>query len=836
MLDNGLPPGIFMIDDTWQHAYGEWYFDMRRFSDPKGMMDKLHAMGFKVLLWMCPFVSMDTPAYRRIAWGKNPDDVKGYPTKGGFLVSSRGIGHGGVPPAAPINWWNGTSALLDFTHPNAVAWFDEQLERLVRDYGADGFKFDGGGVHFYAGCVGLEGSSPKTFAHDASASPAAQSALYGQFALKYKGSEYRNAFGYAGKPVIMRLHDKAHSWDALRRLVPDMLGAGMVGCPFICPDMIGGGAWTAFLPGAPFDPELFIRSAQVHALCPMMQISASPWRVLSPEHQAIFKEVVRLRQRFAPRFVALAKESAKTGEPMMRNLEYSFPGMGYAGILDEFMMGDDLLVAPVMEKGATSRKVVLPPGKWKADDGQVLVGPAEVEVAAPLARLPYFERVSSAREVVEIADAPFEMPPIPVAKFADRDFSIADFGAREGVKATDAFAAAMAECEKSGGGRVVVPKGKWLTGAVHFRSNCNLHLAEGATLEFTDDPADYLPAVHTTWEGVECMNLSPLLYAYGVTNVAITGKGTIAPRMDFWRTWFKRSPEHMYATECLYHWCSTNAPMASRDITAIKGANVRPHLMQFNRCRDVLLDGFRIRESPFWTIHLYHSENCIVRNLDSRAHGHNNDGVDIEMTRNVLVENCRFDQGDDGIVLKAGRNQDAWRLNRPTENVVVRNCDFAFAHTLLGIGSELSGGIRNVWMHHCTIKSAYNLMFVKTNRRRGGFVKNIYFEDVECDSIRWAFFRVDTDVLYQWAKFPDYELRKTDIEGLHVRNVKANCADYAIDIRGDAAAPVRNVELENIWLGSFRKAFERIENAEGVHRRNVGYGGLEPNSWVQPAD
>ena len=393
MLDHGLQPGIFMIDDTWQHGYGEWYFDARRFADPKGMMDKLHAMGFKVLLWMCPFVSMDTPAYRRIAFGSNPDDVKGYPEKGGFLVSSRKNAWGGVPPPAPIRWWNGTSALLDFTHPNAVAWFTEQLDRLARDYGADGFKFDGGGVPFYAGCVGVEGGSPKMFAHDPSVTPAAQSALYGTFALKYKGSEYRNAFGYAGKPVIMRLHDKAHKWEALRRLVPDMLAAGFVGCPFICPDMIGGGSWTAFLPGAPFDPELFIRSAQVHALCPMMQISASPWRVLPVEHQRLFSAVAALRQKFAPRFVALAKESARTGEPMMRNLEYCFPGKGYADIKDEFMMGDNLLVAPVLEKGVASRKVVLPPGKWKADDGQTYVGPTTVDVIAPISRLPYFERM-----------------------------------------------------------------------------------------------------------------------------------------------------------------------------------------------------------------------------------------------------------------------------------------------------------------------------------------------------------------------------------------------------------------------------------------------------------
>ena len=393
MVDHGLPPGVFMIDDTWQHGYGEWEFDARRFSDPKGMVDKLHGMGFKVLLWMCPFVSMDTPAYRRIAFGRNPDDVRGYPTKGGFLVESLKPGWGGVPPPAAIRWWNGKSALLDFTHPNAVAWFDEQLGRLVRDYGVDGFKFDGGGVMFYSGFDGDEGEAKKTFVHDPSVSPSAQSALYGQFALKYKGSEYRNGFGFAGKPVIMRLHDKAHSWKALRRLVPDMLAAGFVGCPFICPDMIGGGEWTAFLPGAPFDPELFIRSAQVHALCPMMQISASPWRMLSPELQDVFKDVVALRQKFAPRFVELAKESAKTGEPMMRNLEYCFPGMGYAEIKDEFIMGDDLLVAPVMEKGATSRKVVVPPGRWRGDDGQEVVGPCEVDVAAPLRRLPHFQRM-----------------------------------------------------------------------------------------------------------------------------------------------------------------------------------------------------------------------------------------------------------------------------------------------------------------------------------------------------------------------------------------------------------------------------------------------------------
>lgn len=381
MLDHGLPPGVFMIDDTWQYGYGTWEFDPRRFQNPKGMMDRLHQMGFKVLLWMAPFVSMDTPEYRRIQFAKNPDDVKGWPTIGGFLTSSRSPGWGGQPNPAPITWWNGISALLDFTHPNAVAWFTEQLDRLQRDYGADGFKFDGGGVQYY-----------KAFAHDPTATPCQQSALYGQFALKYKGSEYRNVFGFAGKPVIMRLHDKDHSWAAVQRLIPDMLAAGFVGCPFICPDMVGGGSWSAFLPGAPFSQEIFIRSAQVQALCPMMQLSASPWRYLDAEHQRIFKKAVELRQRFAPQFVEMAKRAAKDGEPIMRNLEYVFPGQGYGAILDQFMMGDDLMVAPVVEGGVKSRKVVIPPGKWMADDGSVYEGPRTIEVVAPLERLPHFVR------------------------------------------------------------------------------------------------------------------------------------------------------------------------------------------------------------------------------------------------------------------------------------------------------------------------------------------------------------------------------------------------------------------------------------------------------------
>ena len=381
MLDNGLPPGVLMIDDTWQHAYGTWEFDARRFRDPKGMVERLHKMGYKVMLWMCPYVGLDTPEFRRVAWGTNPDDVKGYPTKGGFLTS---VDKFGEACAAPVGWWNGYSACLDLTHPNATAWFGEQLDRLARDYGVDGFKFDGGQFTPYTAGFG-------TYLTNASSGD--QVLAYAKFALRYPCSEYRNAWRFQGQPVVERLHDKAHTWEALRKLVPDMIAGGLLGHPFMCPDMIGGGSWTAFLPGAPFDPDLFVRSAQVHALCGMMQFSASPWRYLDASRQQIVRDVVRLRQeKFAAYFVNLAKEAGRTGEPMIRNLEYNFPGCGYAEIRDEFMMGTELLVAPVLERGAVRRTVVLPPGKWRDADGTVHVGPTTLEVAAPLACLPHFVR------------------------------------------------------------------------------------------------------------------------------------------------------------------------------------------------------------------------------------------------------------------------------------------------------------------------------------------------------------------------------------------------------------------------------------------------------------
>ena len=377
MLANGCPPGVLMIDDTWQFDYGTWVFDPRRFDDPKGMVKKLHDKGFKVILWMCPWVSMDSPSYRLLAYGRDPDTVVRQPV-GGLYLDANG-------KVASCDWWNGRSAMVDFTHPLGRKWFKDQLDRLVSDFGVDGFKLDGGALpHYNKGFVPHEWMSGGDQANG-----------FAAFALKYPVCEYRHAWKLGGKPIVERLHDKSHNWKDLAHLMPDLMAGGLLGHAFMCPDMVGGGEWTTFLPGSPFDPELFIRSAQVHALCGQMQFSASPWRVLKDSaHRQIIRDLVALRGTFAPRFVELAKEAGRTGEPMIRPLDYMFPGNGYGAVRDEFVMGDFLVVAPQIAKGAASREVIVPPGTWKLDDGRVVTGPSRLTVETPLARLPHMVKVN----------------------------------------------------------------------------------------------------------------------------------------------------------------------------------------------------------------------------------------------------------------------------------------------------------------------------------------------------------------------------------------------------------------------------------------------------------
>ena len=363
ILDNGLPPGIIMIDDTWQEDYGVWKFHAAKFPNPKAMMQQLHQMGFKVMLWVCPFVSPDSVTYRALE------------KQGGFLTDKSG-------KPAMVRWWNGVSAVLDLTTTAGENWFKKELDGLMSTYGVDGYKLDAGDARFYKGIKASKDISPNQ-----------HNALFAEIGLDYPYNEYRATWKMGGQPLVQRLHDKNHDWNDLQKLIPHMTLEGLMGYPFSCPDMIGGGQFNSFLEGSVIDQELVVRSTQMHALMPMMQFSVAPWRILDKKHLDAVLSTVKLRERFSEKILELAKNAAKTGEPILRSLEYVFPHQGFALTNDQFMLGDTILVAPFLQAGEGKRKVTLPKGKWKSDTGKKYRGGKTIEISVPLTRLPYFEKI-----------------------------------------------------------------------------------------------------------------------------------------------------------------------------------------------------------------------------------------------------------------------------------------------------------------------------------------------------------------------------------------------------------------------------------------------------------
>ena len=401
-------------------------------------------------------------------------------------------------------------------------------------------------------------------------------------------------------------------------------------------------------------------------------------------------------------------------------------------------------------------------------------------------------------------------------------FSISDFGARPGgvYSCTEAIAAAVSAASRAGGGRVLVPDGLWLTGPVRLESGVELHLSDGALLSFSPNPEDYLPPVRTSYSGIECYNYSPLLYACGATNVSLTGGGTISPRMDVWRTWFNReTPGMVAATGMLYRWGESDYPVEKRVLTDIPGARFRPCCIEFENCRRVRLEGFRVRGSPLWTVHLRLCEDVVASGLDIVALGNNNDGIDVDASRRVLIEKCTFEQGDDAIVVKSGRDRDGRRVGVPAEDIEVRDCTVRRGNVLVGIGSEVSGGVRNVFVHDCRATGPVDdLVLVKTSDRKGAFIENVTVSNVTAVAAGTVV-AVQTDVNYQWGAYAPGETVLTRISGLRVFDVFCGIADEVYRLNGDARLPVRDVELCNVRAGIVRVREGVAVNVEGFSRK-----------------
>lgn len=373
LLANGYPPGVLMIDDNWQEDYGVWRFHDGRFRDPKGLIKRLHGQGFQVMLWTCPFVSPDSLTYRKLR-------------NAGLLLRDA------TGEIAIRRWWNGWSAVLDMTNADACTWYAAELGSLETEFGVDGWKFDAGDFECYR-------DDDRAFAPGTAN---AQCEAYFRFVANYPLNELRACWKCAGLPLVQRLADKNHSWtnNGLGSLIPNGLAQGIVGYPFGCPDMIGGGEYLNFMANSDnLDAELVVRYAQCAALFPMMQFSVAPWRILPKAEQRLCVEAAQLHARLGAEILALAESAAKTGEPILRHLAYEYPGRGYEGVNDVYLLGGDILVAPVVVKGDRTKTFPVPPGVWEPGDGmgETLTGPATATVDAPLNRLPWFRRIGTSK-------------------------------------------------------------------------------------------------------------------------------------------------------------------------------------------------------------------------------------------------------------------------------------------------------------------------------------------------------------------------------------------------------------------------------------------------------
>jgi polygalacturonase len=412
-------------------------------------------------------------------------------------------------------------------------------------------------------------------------------------------------------------------------------------------------------------------------------------------------------------------------------------------------------------------------------------------------------------------EAPFGTIAIVRTSFPDRICDIRDYGAVEGgkTKNTDAFREAIEDCAARGGGRVLVPPGKWKTGPIHLRSNINLHLERDATIIFSKDNSDYLPVVFTRFEGTELYNYSALVYARDTTNIAISGKGVFDGQGGAWRDW---KDEQAKAVEHLYEMARSGIPPEERIFGTTDDA-LRPSFMHFVNCERVSLSDFHITDSPMWTIHLLYSDGVIIDGVRIDTDGANTDGIVVDSSRNVLIDDCTLDTGDDSIALKSGLDADGWRVGRPTENVVIRNCAIGRSHAGVAVGSEMSGDVRNVFINKNSFTGGDKGFRIKSLLGRDGTVEDIFLEDLDFDGIQETIF--DIDLSYDSASVEPESEHPPTIRRISAKNIEGTCGEYAVHVTGISESPVADLAFENLDIRSVKDI--DLENTEHIRLTNV---------------
>ncbi len=424
------------------------------------------------------------------------------------------------------------------------------------------------------------------------------------------------------------------------------------------------------------------------------------------------------------------------------------------------------------------------------------------------------------------------VPPV----FPVRDFPVTRFGAVGDGKTdcTGAFRDAIAACQAAGGGRVIVPEGSFLTGAIRLKSGVNLHLATPASvITFSRDPRHYLPVVFTRWEGVELMNYSAFIYAFEERNIAVTGSGTLDGQAsaEHWWPWkgnkaWPGAQNQNAARARLIEMGAKGVPVAERVFG--EGSCLRPNFIQPYRCQNVLIEGVKIRNSPMWEIHPVLCRNVTVRGVDILSHGPNNDGCDPESCSDVLIDRCAFDTGDDCIAIKSGRNEDGRRLNIPAENIVVRDCEMKDGHGGVVIGSEVSGGARNIFAERCRMNSPQldRALRIKSNSVRGGTIEHVYMRDVTVGQVAESI--VTVDFFYEEGdagKFPPV------VRDVEVRNVTGKKSQYVLLLRGYGHDPVSDVRVVDCTFADVAKP-DVLESVKDVVFSNVKVNGTIRNERI----